>query len=84
MNFGGFILLTTGYSYIFSWIYKISGNRPFSGLYAHGIANAVVPLMPILIIEKMVPQPRFWLWVSMTFLAGIIITFLRQKNEKSH
>ncbi len=81
MNFGGFILLTIGYSYLFSWFYQISGRRAFSGLYVHGIANAVVPLMPILINVKAVPQPRFWLWVSLTFAAGILVTWLRLKNE---
>ncbi|MDP4189894.1 MAG: type II CAAX endopeptidase family protein, partial [Bacteroidota bacterium] len=52
MNFGGFILLTIGYSFIFSWIRSISGFRPLSGLYTHGVANAFVPLMPILILQK--------------------------------
>ncbi|HAH57569.1 MAG TPA: CPBP family intramembrane metalloprotease, partial [Bacteroidales bacterium] len=60
MNFGGFILLLVGYSFIFSWIRKISGNRPFSGLYTHGLANAFIPLMPILILQNNIPQPRFW------------------------
>ena len=81
MNFGGFILLIVGYSFILSWIRKISGNRPFSGLYAHGLANAFIPLMPTLIMLKNVPQPHFWIWVILTFLIGILITVLR--NDKS-
>jgi hypothetical protein len=80
MNFGGFILLIVGYSFILSWIRKISGNRPFSGLYAHGIANAFIPLMPTLIMQKNVFQPRFWIWVSLTFVIGIIITAMREKK----
>jgi CAAX protease family protein len=52
MNFGGFILLILGYSFILSWIRKISGNRPASGLYAHGLANAFIPLMPTVILQK--------------------------------
>ena len=55
MNFGGFILLTTGYSFIFSWIRNIAGNKPFSGLYVHGVANAFIPLMPILNMHKKLP-----------------------------
>ncbi len=82
MNFGGFILLIVGYSFILSWIRKISGNRPFSGLYAHGLANAFIPLMPTLIMQKNVPQPHFWIWVSLTFIIGIIITFMRDKKVK--
>jgi uncharacterized protein len=79
MNFGGFIFLMVGYSFILSWIRKISGNKPFSGLYAHGFLNAFIPFMPTLIMQKNVPQPRFWIWVTLTFLIGIIITILRKK-----
>ena len=68
MNFGGFILLIVGYSFILSWIRKISGNKPFSGLYAHGLANAFIPFMPPLIMQKNVSQPRFWIWVTLTYL----------------
>ena len=87
MNFGGFILLMVGYSFILSWIREISGNRPFSGLYVHGLFNAFIPLMPPLIMQKNVPQPRFWIWVTLTFLIGILITVLRDKkgvNQKKN
>jgi len=82
MNFGGFILLIVGYSFILSWIRKISGNKPFSGLYAHGLANAFIPLMPTLIMQKDLPQPHFWIWVVLTFIIGIIITYIRDKKAK--
>jgi hypothetical protein len=81
MNFGGFILLIVGYSFILSWIRKISGNKPFSGLYAHGLANAFIPLIPPLIMQNKVPQPRFWIWVTLTFFIGILITILRTKKS---
>ncbi|MEI6089407.1 MAG: type II CAAX endopeptidase family protein [bacterium] len=83
MNFGGFILLTIGYSFIFSWIRQISGNKPFAGLYTHGLANAFIPLMPTLIMQKNIPQPRFWIWVTLTFLIGIIITIVRDTKSKT-
>jgi len=81
MNFGGFILLIVGYSFILSWIRIISGNRPFSGLYAHGLANAFIPFMPTLIMQKNLAQPHFWIWVILTFLIGILITILREKKS---
>jgi len=81
MNFGGFILLIVGYSFILSWIREISGNRPFSGLYAHGLANAFIPFMPTLIMQKDLPQPQFWIWVTQTFLIGILIAALRDKKR---
>ena len=80
MNFGGFVLLMVGYSYIFSWMRNISGNRPFSGLYVHGLFNAFIPIMPTFVMQKNMPQPRFWIWVSLTFAIGIIITILRDKS----
>jgi hypothetical protein len=80
MNFGGFILLMVGYSFILSWVRKISGDRPFSGLYVHGLFNAFIPLMPTLIMQKNVSQPRFWIWITLTLLIGIIITILLDKR----
>jgi hypothetical protein len=68
-------------TFILSWIREISGDRPFSGLYVHGLFNAFIPLMPPLIIQKNVPQQRFWIWVTLTFLIGILITVLRDKKK---
>lgn len=81
MNFGGFVLLMTGYSFIFSWIRKISGNRPFSGLYAHGLANAFIPVMPTFNMQDGVTQPRYWIWVTLTLMIGVVITALRKKES---
>jgi membrane protease YdiL (CAAX protease family) len=78
MNFGGFMLLTVGYSFIFSWIRRLSGDRPFSGLYVHGVANAFIPFMPILDMHANMPQPRFWIWVSLTFIVGVLVMAFRK------
>lgn len=80
MNFIGFCMLTIGYSFIFSWIVKASGGRPFSALVAHGTANAFIPVFPILVMEDGVLQTRFWIWVSLTFLIGLLIAFFRKKK----
>jgi hypothetical protein len=80
MNFGGFILLMVGYSFILSWTRKISGNKPFSGLYVHGLANSFIAIMPTLTIQKDMPQTRFWIWVTLTLFIGILITVLREKK----
>ena len=85
MNFFGFILLTTGYSYLFAWVLRASGNRPFSGLIVHGTANAFIPVFPVIIMQHGVPQTRFWLWVSITLVIGIIIAVaseLRMRNKQ--
>ncbi|MRR22142.1 CPBP family intramembrane metalloprotease [bacterium] len=83
MNFGGFVLLMTGYSFIFSWIRKISGNRPFSGIYAHGLANAIIPVMPTFNMQDGVTQPRYWIWVTLTLMIGVVITAFRRKEHLS-
>jgi uncharacterized protein len=79
MNFGGFLMLTVGYSFIFSWVRQLAGNKPFYGLFSHGLANAFVPLMPILVMQPNVAQPRYWIWVSLTLVVSLIITLLRKK-----
>ncbi len=80
MNFGGFVLLIVGYSYILSWFREISGNKSFSAMFVHGFFNALIPLMPTIILQENVPQPRFWIWAILTFLIGILITILRKKK----
>jgi membrane protease YdiL (CAAX protease family) len=84
MNFGGFILLIVGYAFILSWFREMSGNRPFSGMFVHGLFNAFIPLMPAIVMQKNVPQPRFWTWVILTFLIGILITILREKGASTN
>jgi membrane protease YdiL (CAAX protease family) len=73
MNFIGFIMLTIGYSFFFPWVVRASGNRPFSALIAHGTANAFIPLFPVIIMNKDVTQIRYWIWVSVTLIIGIIV-----------
>jgi len=64
-----------------SWTKKISGNKPFSGLYVHGLANSFIAIMPTLTMQKNMPQTRFWIWVTLTLFIGIIITVLREKSR---
>ncbi|MDD2289384.1 MAG: type II CAAX endopeptidase family protein [Bacteroidales bacterium] len=80
MNFIGFVILCIGYSYIFSWFIKISHNKPIAGIYAHGLANAFIPIMPVFVTQEFVPQPRYWIWVTSTLFIGIVITLFRKKN----
>ena len=61
-----FLLLTTGYSWFFSWIRKASGQRTFSGIYAHACINVFGSLFPI------GPPARYWLWVSFAFVIGLV------------
>jgi len=76
MHFVGFTMLILGYSYFYSWVMRASGGRPLASLIAHGTANALVPVFPVLIMKLNVPQPRFWLWTSLTLIAGISVLLL--------
>jgi uncharacterized protein len=71
MNFFGFMMLTFGYSFIFSWGLKKSGNKPFAGMVMHGTANSFIPVFPTLAMSPDAAQPRFWLWVTLTFITGL-------------
>ncbi len=81
MNFFGFIMLTSGYSFFFSWVMKAAGGRPMAGLVAHGTANAFIPVFPVLIMQSGVQQTRFWIWVSLTLLIGVVFLFIQYKMK---
>ncbi len=80
MPFTGFILLTIGYSWFFAWVRQVSGKRTMAGLVTHGWANASIPLFPVLVMETGVAQPRFWIWVSLTFVIGLVTMALRSRR----
>lgn len=58
--------------------------RSFLDLLAHGLANAFIPFMPTLIMQKNITLPHFWIWVILTFLIGILITVLRDKKVSAN
>lgn len=80
MNFGGFVMMTIGSSFILSWIRNIAGNKPFAAVYAHGLSNAFIAVMPTLIMEGSVSQTSFWIWVTLTLVIGMMITAMRKKK----
>jgi len=82
MIFFGFMLGTIGYSYFYSWIIKESGNRLFSGLVAHGVANAFAALFPFLIMANNIKQTRFWLYQIIILIIGIIIVTIRTYKSR--
>lgn len=80
MNFGGAFLLFIGYSFIFSWIKKLANQKPFAGVYSHGLANSLISIMPTISMTNGETQPRFWIWAMLTLFIGIVINFLRIKK----
>lgn len=82
MPFTGFILLMIGYSYFFAWVRQSSGKRTLAGLVTHGWANAFVPLFPTIMMVEGATQPRFWIWVCLTFVIGLVTMVIRSRKEK--
>ena len=79
MPFIAFLLMTVGLAFIYSWILSLSGNKPFAGLFVHGLANGMLPLLPVIIFDLESPQLRFWLFGAICFTVGLIITFYRKR-----
>jgi len=83
MNFGGFIILTLGYSFFFSWVMEASGKRPLAGMIVHGTANAFVPLFPVVVLSVSAVQVRYWIWVSLTLAIGIAFLLISTIKNKA-
>ncbi len=82
MPFGGFVLLTVGYSWFFAWVRKASGKRTLAGLTTHGWANAFIPLFPTVIMVSGASQSRYWIWVCLTFMIGLFTMAIRSRKTK--
>jgi membrane protease YdiL (CAAX protease family) len=76
MNFGGFMILMLGYSFFYSWVMEASGKRPLAGMIVHGTANAFVPLFPVVVLSVNAVQVRYWIWVSLTLVIGIVFLLI--------
>lgn len=77
------MLLTCGYSFIYSWGLNKAGNRPLAALVMHGTANSFIPFFPTLSMQPGDSQPRFWIWVSITFLVGFVFLIFLNMEGKS-
>ena len=85
-HFLGFTLQSIGYSFIFSWIIKASGDRLLSGLIIHGVANLYSNLFPAKNsnLDIQWNHSGYWIWSILITLIGIIIVILREiKNRKT-
>ena len=84
MNFFGFLAGSIAMSYFYSWIVESSGRRLLSGLFVHGSCNAIQGLFPLIIFgDEDAKQTRFWLFVVLMVLLGLVTLILRIiKNRK--
>jgi hypothetical protein len=77
MPFFGFMLITIGYSYFYSWVREASGRRLFSGLVVHGAGNAFAALFPSLVPETGANQIRYWINALLALIIGILVVVIR-------
>jgi len=54
-----------------------------AGLFAHGWANAFVPLFPTLVMAEGAAQPRYWIWAGLTLLAGVLAMIVRSRRARN-
>jgi membrane protease YdiL (CAAX protease family) len=82
MPFAGFVLLMVGYSWFHAWVRQVSGKRTWAGLFSHGWSNAFIPLFPTVVMVTGVSQSRYWIWVSLTFVIGLVTMAIRSRKTK--
>lgn len=75
--FLAFALVLIGHSYFFAAIRQAAGKRIMAGLVAHGWGNAFVPLFPTIVMVEGAAQQRYWIWASLTLLAGVLAMIVR-------
>lgn len=78
----GFLLLMIGYCWFFAWVRQASGKRTLAGLFAHGWANAFVPLFPTLVMAEGAAQTRYWLWAGLTFAIGVVTMAMNSRKAR--
>jgi membrane protease YdiL (CAAX protease family) len=72
MPLAAFAMGLIGISFFLSWVMKAAGGKPLSAVIAHGTINAFVPLVPTLVMEPDVAQPRWWLHQTLLLVVGVL------------
>ena len=79
--FLAFALVLIGHSYFFAAIRQAAGKRIMAGLVAHGWGNAFVALFPTIVMVEGAAQQRYWIWASLTLLAGVLAMIVRLRRR---
>ena len=82
MPFAGFVVLLIGYSWFYAWLRQASGKRTWAVVIAHGWSNAFIPLFPTVVLVAGAAQTRFWIWVTLAFVIGLITMAIRSRSRK--
>ena len=82
-SFFAFLIYTVSTAVIIGWLYNASGRKLIIPWLIHTAGNVAVPFFPILHMED-VPQPGYWIWVSVsTFVAVCLTVWYMLKMKKN-
>lgn len=81
-SFPAFVLMTTGVSLVYAYLYNASGQKLIIALFFHAMWNTASPLFPFLHQLDGVPQTGFWVFAVVSALAGLIAVYLIKRQEK--
>ena len=81
-SFPAFLLMITGVSLVYAYLYNASGQKLIIALFFHAMWNTASPLFPFLHQLDGVPQTGYWVFAVVSALAGLIAAYLikRQQN----
>lgn len=72
-SFFAFLIYTISTSVTIGWLYNAGGKKLIIPLLIHTMGNVSVPFFPIMHMD-FVPQPGYWIWVSVSSLTAICMT----------
>ena len=82
-SFFAFLIYTVSTAVIIGWLYNASGKKLIIPWLIHSAGNVAVPFFPILHMED-VPQPGYWIWVSVSTFAAVCVTILYMVKIKKN
>lgn len=82
-SFFAFLIYTVSTSIIIAWLYNASGKKLMIALIIHTTGNVAVPFFPIMHMAD-VPQPGYWVWVSVSMLVAIGLTIWYKRKIKNN
>lgn len=82
-SFWAFLIYTMSTSVIIGWLYNASGKKLVVAWIFHAAGNVAVPFFPIMHMAN-VPQPGYWVWVSVsTFVAICVSVWYTKKLRRN-
>jgi membrane protease YdiL (CAAX protease family) len=82
MPFAAFLTMTVSLSVIMTWLYLGSGRSMFIAMWTHGVANALMAIIPVVVLAA-VSQYRYWIFCACLALSALVITLARGPNRRT-